>query len=124
MHFLILQIAFVLQETHGEDQVQTFIQDLLDARWVPIKSLFERYHDPELCKFNDIFRIESFKEKAEADVTYALERFKLVQGYNFSIQRRDVQAIRDLEMMDFFEFIVDEAVGPQLTMQFFSDCFK
>ncbi|PRP76796.1 hypothetical protein PROFUN_14846 [Planoprotostelium fungivorum] len=120
--WLIYFIERLYSRTYGRD-AQKRMRMMMDVRWKPLRSLFEDGW-VEVCRAEEI--TEENKKKIEEDVEYVITKLEdcqgAVNGVEWSTQRRDVGAIRDLELMDYIEVLASGVVGADCFYPFFKHC--
>eukprot|EP01114_Cavostelium_apophysatum_P022896 TRINITY_DN8442_c0_g1_i1.p1 TRINITY_DN8442_c0_g1~~TRINITY_DN8442_c0_g1_i1.p1 ORF type:complete len:355 (+),score=70.53 TRINITY_DN8442_c0_g1_i1:403-1467(+) len=119
-------IEALAENIYGKEN--TFVRDLLEARWLPLRDVFENlssFSDSSLCNFKQqkTDKEVELRRILQEDVDFAVRQFESVQG-DVPVNYRDVRAIRDLEVQDFVEIIAADAFGAEGVYAFFSRCFS
>jgi hypothetical protein len=97
----------------------------LTARFGPLENVFkefESWEDPEFCSFRKKYPAKHFGNVFKEDLENALVAFSTCQGDDVSIERKDMQAIREIEIFEFMETIVADAVGAENSYAFMKRC--
>lgn len=118
-------LEVLLERVLGKNQVQSFIKEMVETRWEPLRDVFQPFDDEiESESFCDIsgFNLNHLKMNYEKDVQFAVQRFNELQ-YSEPPTKKDVRAIRSLEIADFIEVIVSILVPTQYVYSFLKRCF-
>jgi len=116
----------LIENIYGNGKIKDIIYSILETRWNPIKDIFESSidtNDPKLCDFQKQFNTEKLRIRLKRDVEFTIEKLNEVQG-PYPLNGKDLIAIRDLELFDFIETVVSEAIGAEKVYGFFKRCFE
>jgi len=119
-------IELLLERIYGQENAKEYLENLMHSRYFPIHQIFEKlqsWQDPNFCSWKNKFSRDNFESRFQKDIEFAALSFKNCQGLDVSIDRKDIQSIRDLEVGDFIEVLASQAVGGENVYSFFTRCF-
>lgn len=134
LRYLLLSISKLIYGEHS-----TYFQDHVQQRWNPARKEIESnlptdilIEDDALTKARLCYPInhlnEEMREKIDADAKAAVQAFETCQtkagsgNVGIGKERRDMQAIRDIEFGDFTDFMLSGEVGPENSLAFLDHC--
>lgn len=121
-------IKRLASRTLGSDEKgATFLQELFHSRWSSLSSLFQDSVNQNLCPAAST--PTPSEDQLQPDIAFALDALESCQtkwdmpDQGIGINRPDMQAIRDMELGDYIEFVVAEQVPADQIYFFIKDCF-